>query len=92
MIDHSTVEHTNKALKWWHWSIKNLVVDYNKCQLSMIKLHGQCGIPCNAIIPPPIEMKGLFSLDVDNDIWQDIGLANDEFSGQVPPWLGDEDV
>ncbi|KAF9505181.1 hypothetical protein BS47DRAFT_1368265 [Hydnum rufescens UP504] len=37
-------------------------------------------------------MKGLFSLDVDNDIWQDIGLADDEFGRQVPPWLGDEDV
>ncbi|KAF9511214.1 hypothetical protein BS47DRAFT_1277405, partial [Hydnum rufescens UP504] len=48
--------------------------------------------PHNAVIPPPIEMKGLFSLDVDNDIWQDIGLADDEFGRQVPPWLGDEDV
>ncbi|KAF9503565.1 hypothetical protein BS47DRAFT_1263744, partial [Hydnum rufescens UP504] len=34
----------------------------------------------------------LFGLDVNNDIWQDIGLANDEFDGTVPPWLGDEDV
>ena len=57
-----------------------------------MKLWGRHGIPRNAVIPPPIEMKGLFSLDVDNDIWQDIGLANDEFGGKVPPWLGDEDV
>ncbi|KAF9503388.1 hypothetical protein BS47DRAFT_1369564 [Hydnum rufescens UP504] len=54
----------------------------------MIKLHRRCGIPRNAVIPPPIEMKGLFSLDVDNDIWQDIGLANDEFGGQH--WFNDE--
>ncbi|KAF9509176.1 hypothetical protein BS47DRAFT_1301812 [Hydnum rufescens UP504] len=92
MIYHSTAEHMNKALKWQYWSIKNCVVDYNKHQLSMLKLCGQCGIPHNAVIPPPIEIKGLFSLDVDNDIWQDIGLADDEFGGQVPPWLGDEDV
>ncbi|KAF9514834.1 hypothetical protein BS47DRAFT_1392096 [Hydnum rufescens UP504] len=58
----------------------------------MIKLRRWRGIPHNAVIPPPIEMKGLFSLDVDNDIWQDIGLADDEFGRQVPPWLGDEDV
>src|ERR1700676_1284467 len=58
----------------------------------MMKLWGRHGIPRNAVIPPPIEMKGLFSLDVDNDIWQDIGLANDEFGGKVPPWLGDKDV
>ncbi|KAF9514979.1 hypothetical protein BS47DRAFT_1450002 [Hydnum rufescens UP504] len=77
LTDHSTAEHTNKALKRRYRSIKNLVTDYNKRRL---------------IIPPPIEMKGLFSLDVDNDIWQDIGLADDEFGGQVPPWLGDEDV
>jgi hypothetical protein len=88
MLDHSTTEHMNKALKQWYWSIKNLVADYNKHQLSMIKLHGQHRIPYNAVIPPPIEMKGLFSPDVDNDIWQDIGLADDEFGGTVPPWLG----
>ncbi|KAF9503945.1 hypothetical protein BS47DRAFT_1309035 [Hydnum rufescens UP504] len=87
-----TAEHTNKALKRRYRSIKNLVTDYNKRRLSMIKLRGRRGIPRNAVIPPPIEMKGLFSLDVDNDIWQDIGLADDEFGGQVPPWLGDEDV
>ena len=92
MIDHSTMEHANKALKQHYHSIKNLVADYNKRQVSMMKLWGRCGIPHNAVIPPPIEMKGLFSLDVDNDIWQDIGLANDEFGGKVPPWLGDEDV
>ncbi|KAF9505373.1 hypothetical protein BS47DRAFT_1368124 [Hydnum rufescens UP504] len=91
-LDHSTVEHMNKAFKCWYQSIKNLVTDYNKRRLSMIKLRRWHGIPHNAVIPPPIEMKGLFSLDVDNDIWQDIGLADDEFGGQVPPWLGDEDV
>ena len=86
------MEHANKALKQHYHSIKNLVVDYNKRRVSMMKLRGRRGIPRNAVIPPPIEMKGLFSLDVDNDIWQDIGLANDEFGGKVPPWLGDEDV
>ncbi|KAF9502640.1 hypothetical protein BS47DRAFT_1370124, partial [Hydnum rufescens UP504] len=70
---HSTVEHTNKALKQRYQSIKNLVMDYNKRRLSMIKLRGRRGIPL---------------LDVDNDIWQDIGLANDEFGGQH--WFNDE--
>lgn len=58
----------------------------------MKKLRGRRGIPQNAVIPPSIDMKGLFSLDVDNDIWQDIGLADDEFDGDIPPWLGDETV
>jgi hypothetical protein len=37
-------------------------------------------------------MKGLFSLDVNNDIWEDIGRVDDEFNGDIPPWLGDEAV
>ncbi|KAF9506854.1 hypothetical protein BS47DRAFT_1367076 [Hydnum rufescens UP504] len=91
-VDHNTMEHTTKALKRHYRSVKSLVVDYNKWQLNMMKLRGRGGISKNAIIPPPIDMKGLFGLDVNNDIWQDIGLTNDEFDGTVPPWLGDEDV
>ncbi|KAF9503184.1 hypothetical protein BS47DRAFT_1402659 [Hydnum rufescens UP504] len=63
-----------------------------RSKASMIKLRGQQRIPRNAVIPPPIDIKGLFNLDVDNDIWQDVGLADDEFEGKVLPWLGDEDV
>ncbi|KAI6121644.1 hypothetical protein F5141DRAFT_1211302 [Pisolithus sp. B1] len=34
--------------------------------------------------------KGLFQLDVDNDIWQDVGLG--EGHPDPPKWLADEDV
>ncbi|KAF9511270.1 hypothetical protein BS47DRAFT_1373123 [Hydnum rufescens UP504] len=90
--NHNTMEHTTKALKRRYHSVTSLVADYNKWQLNMMKLRGQGRISKNAIIPPPIDMKGLFGLDVNNDIWQDIGLADDEFDGTVPPWLGDDDV
>jgi hypothetical protein len=33
----------------------------------------------------------LFQLDVDDDIWQDVGL-DDENSGPIPKWLGDDGV
>ncbi|KAF9505611.1 hypothetical protein BS47DRAFT_1400240 [Hydnum rufescens UP504] len=69
----------SKALKWRYRSVKSLVVDYNKRRQSMIKLRGRRGIPRNAVIPPPIDIKGCW-------------LADDEFEGKVPPWLGDEDV
>ncbi|KAF9503661.1 hypothetical protein BS47DRAFT_1369368 [Hydnum rufescens UP504] len=92
VVDHNTMEHTTKALKRCYCSVKSLVVDYNKWRLNMMKLHGWGRISKNAIIPPPIDMKGLFGLDVNNDIWQDIGLTDDEFDGTVPPWLGDEDI
>ena len=32
-----------------------------------------------AICPNKIETKGLFALDVDNIIWQDVGLNNDNW-------------
>jgi hypothetical protein len=33
----------------------------------------------------------MFKLDVDDDIWQDVGL-DDDGEGPIPRWLGDEDV
>ncbi|KAF9506248.1 hypothetical protein BS47DRAFT_1367491 [Hydnum rufescens UP504] len=76
-VDHSTLQHTSRAIKCHYQSIKGLVAEYNKHRESMKKLHGH---------------QGLFSLDVDNDIWQDISLADNEFDGDVLPWLGDEMV
>lgn len=46
--------------------------------------------PLGAISPQPIQRDGLFKLDVDDDIWQDIGL--DDELGEIPKWLGDENV
>ncbi len=46
-----------------------------------------------AIAPLPIESEGLFKLDVDDDIWQDIGLTDETDNlNSVPLWLGDENV
>jgi hypothetical protein len=47
--------------------------------------------PPGAIVPQPIEKEGLFKLDVDDEIWQDVGLEDDT-EGPVPRWLGDESV
>lgn len=90
--DHNMLEHTSKVIKHRYCTVKSLVAKYNKHQESMKKLRGRGSIPQNAVIPPSINMKDLFSLNVDNNIWQDIGLADDEFDGNVPPWLGDETI
>lgn len=40
-------------------------------------------------------MEGLFDLDVDDDIWLDIGLGydDDDADGSVPPlWLSNDNV
>jgi hypothetical protein len=48
--------------------------------------------PPGAIAPRDIEREGLFKLDVDDDIWQDVGL-DDDYDGNAPPrWLSDEHV
>ncbi|KAF9231180.1 hypothetical protein BU15DRAFT_68549 [Melanogaster broomeanus] len=44
-----------------------------------------------AVVPHPISRDGLYELDVDDDIWQDVGLVDDD-NVDPPPWLADEDV
>ncbi|KAI6154686.1 hypothetical protein BKA82DRAFT_135140 [Pisolithus tinctorius] len=46
--------------------------------------------PPGAIAPPPIPSKGIFQLDVDSDIWQDVGI--EEGYPDPPGWLADEGV
>ena len=50
--------------------------------------------PRNSIAPLKIEMEGLFELDVDDDIWLDVGIGyDDEEDDTVPPlWLSNENV
>lgn len=47
--------------------------------------------PTSAVPPKPIPRDGLFKLDVDDDIWQDVGLDDDQ-SVEIPGWLGDDKV
>ena len=43
------------------------------------------------MLPQPVKTKGLFDLDVDDEIWQEIGLDVDE-DRSIPAWLGNQDV
>lgn len=47
--------------------------------------------PRGAIVPHYINSVNLFDLDVDDDIWQDVGLS-DMSTGSIPLWLGNENV
>lgn len=92
-VDHQTAVHTDKAIKRRLQSVRTLVSKYNERQASMMKLRGKGPIPKTALVPPRLEMKGLFSLDVDQDIWLDIGIEDEaSFGGDIPPWLGDDTV
>ncbi|KIJ08143.1 hypothetical protein PAXINDRAFT_18694 [Paxillus involutus ATCC 200175] len=43
-----------------------------------------------AVMPHYIPQEDLFELDVDDDIWQDVGLTGDE--AEPPAWLADDKV
>ncbi|KAG1723637.1 hypothetical protein EDB19DRAFT_1951979 [Suillus lakei] len=46
--------------------------------------------PASAIAPHSITPTGIFQLDVDNDIWQDVGLDSNDMA--PPAWLADENM
>jgi len=56
--------------------------------MRQLKLCGEA--PKNAHVPNVLQTAKLFRLNVDDEIWEDIGL--DEEDGPLPRWLGDEDV
>ena len=46
----------------------------------------------HVLLPLHIDLNNLFALDVDDDIWQDIGLTKSDNTTEPPPWLCDEDI
>ncbi|KIJ26858.1 hypothetical protein M422DRAFT_55331 [Sphaerobolus stellatus SS14] len=47
--------------------------------------------PARAQLPPLLKSQKLFRLDVDDDIWNDDGLGDDD-DESPPRWLADQDV
>jgi hypothetical protein len=48
--------------------------------------------PAGSLAPLPLARESLFQLDIDDPIWNDAGLYEADLGGNVPPWLGDENV
>jgi len=93
-VNHAKLEaHTNQQIKRKEPGIQTLARKYNTiCQSLEEKIKSKKA-PLGAIAPLPIEMDNLFKLDVDDDIWQDIGLTdNNDEDLDIPAWLGDEYV
>lgn len=91
MIEKNLRSHAESSIKRREPTIYKLANTYNGLchQLTGFISCGQA--PPGSAAPRPIQRDGLFKLDVDDDIWQDIGL-DDEYDGGVPRWLGDEGV
>jgi hypothetical protein len=66
------------------------VSTYNNLCADLSALIRQHHSPANAIPPNPISPTGIFDLDIDADIWEDIGL--NDVMPESPDWLADEDT
>ncbi|KAJ3715841.1 hypothetical protein C8R42DRAFT_544498, partial [Lentinula raphanica] len=84
--------HTEDAVKQRDPGIQALARRYNALCNQMKDLVNTRKAPRNAIAPQQIPLKELFNLDVDDAIWQDVGLDDAGDCENPPPWLTDEDV
>ncbi|KAJ7718393.1 hypothetical protein B0H14DRAFT_3521703 [Mycena olivaceomarginata] len=74
-------------------TITKLANEYNKLCNEVSKLIREGKAPRGSIAPLPIPAKGLWKLDVDDVIFQDVGLDDgDDTSDEPPLWLCDEQV
>ncbi|KAF5374692.1 hypothetical protein D9615_008922 [Tricholomella constricta] len=80
--------HTEASVRRRDPSIQQLARDYNKLCDVMQSLIDSRKAPHGAICPPHIETKGLFALDVDDEIWQDLypTLQLDKITILGTPW------
>ncbi|KAI5980967.1 hypothetical protein EDD15DRAFT_2392327 [Pisolithus albus] len=80
--------HTEASVKRREPGIGKLASSYNNLCLQMVGLIQKGKAPQGSIAPLLIPRDSLFKLDVDDDIWQDVGLEDDS-DGFLPPWLAD---
>jgi hypothetical protein len=82
--------HADSQIKRREPGIYQLVTSYNKLCTEIASLIRHNQAPRGAVAPQVIHRDGIFKLDVDDDIWQDIGLSDGQ--EDIPLWLGSEDV
>lgn len=85
--------HTASAVKQREPGIQALQSQYNKLCDELAKLIriGKA-IPRGAVAPERMESKDLWTLDVGDAIWQDIGLDDGSDDTKPPRWLADDSV
>jgi hypothetical protein len=86
-LEHKLHVHAEASIQWRNPTIQKLITTYNNLCGKLIDLIQQGEAPASAIAPHSISPIGIFQLDVDDDIWQDVGLD------MAPPaWLADENM
>ncbi|KAJ7127206.1 hypothetical protein C8R44DRAFT_830670 [Mycena epipterygia] len=86
------LNHTESAIKRREPQISHLRADYNKLCDTIAKEISKGRAPARAIAPERIESGTLYALDVDDAIWQDVGLLDDDKGVEPPLWLSDDSV
>ncbi|KAJ6596390.1 hypothetical protein DFH09DRAFT_1305273 [Mycena vulgaris] len=84
-------EHAGAAINHREPNIARLVKSYSQSCVEIKALIDTKKAPKGAIAPIPVPAKGIYQLDVDDAIWQDLGLDGDE-QGVAPLWLSNEKV
>ncbi|KAL0567595.1 hypothetical protein V5O48_014395 [Marasmius crinis-equi] len=80
----------SQSLKRREPGIQSLARDYNSLVVKMEDLIRRNRAPANAVLPERIPIDRLFTLDVDDSIWQDVGLTDKYDNTRPPGWLADD--
>jgi len=93
-VNHLKLEkHAQTQLKRKEPGIQSTAKKYNKLCSDLSKMIDKGKAPRGATAPLLIKLDGLFKLDVDDDIWQDIGLTDEtDDILEIPAWLGNNSV
>jgi hypothetical protein len=83
-VNHAKLEaHTKQQVKHKEPGIQTLARKYNTLCNELVEIIRAKKAPRGAVAPLAIEMNGLFKLDVDDDIWQDVGLTDENDDNMV---------
>lgn len=83
-------KNAHQQMKRKEPGINSLAQKYNKSCNVLQTMVAEKKAPRGARAPVMIELEGLYKLDVDDDIWQDIGLTDESDYATVPDWLGND--
>ncbi|KAG1721054.1 hypothetical protein EDB19DRAFT_1898376 [Suillus lakei] len=88
--EHKLHVHAEASIQRRNPTIRKLVTTYNNLCGKLIDLIRRGEAPAGVIVPHSISPTGIFQLDVDDDIWQDVGLDGNDMA--PPAWLADENM
>lgn len=90
MVERCLQDHVQSQAVRHEPNITNLVKRFNSLCDELTELVRKRHAPHHAVAPKKLDRSTIFSLDVDDPIWNDRGLVGEDV--ESPAWLADEDV